>query len=369
MVKKTSLLIIATIFSIAFSGATVYGAGDKSALTGSQETWLNNQQRTLSVRPTKTNAPFVFVGSGTYVKIKGLSAEYLEIIAQKLNTKISYTEPAPLVDILRDTKEGSKDIVLSLSPTDELSKLFYFTDSYLTMPAVIVTRKDYKPKKSTVSLTDFNSQKVAIGSKYPVESYVNFNYPKVIIDSVPDDEVALQKLLLGEVDAAVMDLASLSYYTSNNVLSYVKAVGRTGFEYKHSFAVPKSQPELLLILDIGLKSLSDAEKQVVIEKWISIDAQSDLLASGTPGKEPQTLSLWLIFFSFIVLIVATVVTVVILRKTQIKMLFTRSAKKETMSEVQDELVELQKVHESLKEELEHVTELEKDIEKKMHDVE
>ena len=69
------------------------------------------------------------------------------------------------------------------------------------------------------------------------------NYQRIIIEPVSDDEVALQKLLLGEVDAAIMDLASLSYYTSRDVLSYVTIAGQTGFEYNLSFAVPSISSE------------------------------------------------------------------------------------------------------------------------------
>ena len=353
---------------VIFSGM-ISQAASPSILTSAQDLWLNKQNRTISVRPEISNAPFVFVGSGTTKRIKGLSAEYLEAIANKLRVKISYTEPAPLVDILRDTKEGKTDIVLSLSPTDELGQYFYFTDSYLTMPAVIVTRKDFKSNKKTISLSEFKEKKVAVGNNYPAALYVKTNYPKVIIESVPDDEVGLQKLLLGEVDAAVMDLASLSYYTSNDVLSYVKAVGRTGFEYKHSFAVPKAYPELLLILDTGLRELGDAEKQVIIDKWISVDTVDTQIAEAPQVRELSTLTLWLIFAGFVVLIIATVVTVITLRKSQFRAFFNRGAKKETMSEVKDELKELQMVHESLKEEMEHVSALEEDIQKKIHNVE
>ncbi len=366
---KNHLLFIGAVASFAVFSSVVAYAVEPSDLTLAQEAWLNSHQRTISVKPERSNAPFVFVGSGTTKKIKGLATEYLEAIANNIRVKVSYTEPAPLVDILREAKEGNNDVLLSLSPTDELGQYFYFTDSYLTMPAVIVTRKDFKPRRNTVSLNDFNDKKVAIGNRYPVSLYVQTNYPKVMIESVPDDEVGLQKLLLGEVEATVMDLASLSYYTSNDVLSYVKAVGRTGFEYKHSFAVPKSQPELLLILDAGLKNLSDAEKQVIIDKWISVDTIDVNINPSSNKESPEKLTLWLIFAGFIVLIIATVVTVITVRKSQFRAFFNRGAKKETLLEVEEELKELQEAHESLKDEMEHITALEEDIEKKMHKAE
>lgn len=364
--SKYYIAIFLAIFSFSIISQTKAFA---EVLTPTQNSWLNKYKRTVSVKPEKSNPPYVFLGSGTSRKIKGLSAEYLEAIASKIDAKVSYEEEASLGEILKEAKEldfGS--ILLSLSPTEELEKNFNFTDSYLTMPAVVVVRKDFKEKSTVTSLSSFKNKKVAVGEGYPVLSYIKTNYEKVEIIPVPDDEVALQKLLLGEVDGAVMDLASLSYYTNKDVLSYVKAVGRTGFEYKHSFAVPKSKPELLLILDQGLKALSDAEKQVIIDKWIdigTIDNANNL--KEAPGE--NNLHLWLIFAGFIILIVATVVTVITLRKTQIRMLFSRTRKKEAVSEVEDELKELQRVHQSLKEEMEHVTALEEDIEKKIHNVE
>ena len=363
--KYISAVFLA-IFCLSFFSASIVSA---QVLTPTQNLWLNKYNRTISIKPEKSNPPYVFLGSGTSRKIKGLSAEYLEAIASKIGAKLSYEEEASLGEILKESKELDFDsIILSLSPTEELERNFNFTDSYLTMPAVVVVRKDFKEKSTVTSLSSFKNKKVAVGEGYPVVSYIKTNYEKVEIIPVSDDEVALQKLLLGEVDAAVMDLASLSYYTSKDVLSYIKAVGRTGFEYKHSFAVPKSKPELLLILDQGLKALSDAEKQVIIDKWIdigTIDNANNLKESPAENN----LHLWLIFAGFIVLIIATVVTVVTLRKTQIKMLFSRTRKKETVSEVEDELKELQRVHQSLKEEMEHVTALEEDIEKKIHSVE
>jgi ABC-type amino acid transport substrate-binding protein len=55
------------------------------------------------------------------------------------------------------------------------------------------------------------------------------------------NEVALQKVLFGEVDAAVVDIASLAYYTKNNALSYLTTVGQTWYDVELSFAVPKSK--------------------------------------------------------------------------------------------------------------------------------
>ncbi|MCC7436520.1 transporter substrate-binding domain-containing protein [Candidatus Nomurabacteria bacterium] len=362
-----SLIFSLAIFLLGASFA--YGAST-TILNSEQESWFNRVNRTILVQPQKNYAPFVFTGSGTNNKIKGLSADYIEAIARKVNGSVAYNSALNFSEIITKTQEGDNGgVVLAISPTEDLERFFYFTDSYVDMPAVIVVRKDFNKKSQIISLSDFNNKDVALTKAYPVESYVKTNYPKVNIVSVLDDQAVLQKLLLGEVDAAVMDLASLSYYTSNDVLSYVKAVGRTGFEYKYSFGVPKTNPELLLVLDTGLKALSDSEKQIMFDKWIKIGDVESLASSSEINQEPKTLSAWLIFFGFVILIIATIVIVGMLRKRQYTSILNRKAKNENLSDVKDELKELQNIHKTLKEEMEYVEALEEDIEKKIHKVE
>ncbi len=356
---------IVAFFGVIFAHSTFADA----TLTKQQEAWLVAHNRTVTVFPQKSLAPYVFAGSGTVRKIKGLSAEYLEVIAKKYAIKLVYGEPASQSEILQKVREGDEGLVLSLTPTEDLGQYFYFSDAYIKLPAVIVTRKDYKEKKTTVTLADFSGKHVAVGKTYAVAQYIQTNYPKVFIDSVNDDEVALQKLLLGEVDAAVMDLASLSYYTSNDVLSYVKAVGRTGFEYQHSFAVPKSSPELLLILDNGLKEMSEAEKQIITERWIggALTTLNDGGASAIRGKEEKDNSLLLIvlvFLGFIVVVIAAAITIVTIRKTQFKFSFNKGERKKDDCAHQ-ELAELEAVQKNLQKELEHIEVLEKTIEEKI----
>lgn len=343
---------------------------DQVLLSPQQNAWLDQQERTIVVHPQESDPPYVFSGSGTNKEIKGFSVEYLQAIAKKLNVTISFTEPEPFDQVLANARERVEGIILSVTPTSEREQYLYFTETYYQTPAVVAVRKDFVSKKSVSTLADFSDKKVAVGNGYAVQGYIKVNYPAIKLISVPDDQTALQKLLLGDVDAVVMDFGSLSYYTSNDVLSYVKVVGRTGFEYKHSIAVPKSSPELVLILNQGLKSISEAEKQVIINKWLQIaisePSEGDSLAQS---NTISTLSIWLIFAAFIIFIIATIVIVLLLRRReyQHRSRITRR-EREVPSEVKEELEELKLARETLKEDMEQIAALEKDIEKKIEGI-
>ncbi|MDQ5930855.1 MAG: hypothetical protein QG674_19 [Patescibacteria group bacterium] len=343
---------------------------EQAVISKEQNAWLDNNKRTVLVHPQEFYPPFVFASSGSKREIKGFSVEYFNLIAKKLDIKVSFSEPAPLDQILSGARERNEGVILSLTPTEEREEYLYFTDSYYSTPAVIVARKDFSQNKKVITLSDFENKKIAVGSFYAVHSYIDVNYSKIKPILVPDDQIGLQKLLLGEVDALVMDFASFSYYTANDVLSYVKIIGRTGFDYKHSIAVPKSSPELVLILNEGLKSVSEAERQVLINKWMGSDTVPLISsASDVAPSNPSTLNAWLLFVGFIILIIATIIIVGLLQKRRGHVLKHKFMKKHVIAgEVQEELEELKIAREALKEDLEEISELERDIEEKIEKI-
>ncbi len=349
------LLTISNVFAVS------------NLLTTEQNNWLDKNKRTIVVKPQEFEPPFVFTGSGLSKEIKGFSVDYLNAIADKLDFKIKYEDPASLNQILADSKEGGEGIILSLTPTTDREKYLYFTDSYYDTPAIIAVRKDFSLKKGVITLDYFSGKKVAIGDKYAAQSYVQANYPDIDIVSVDDDQVGLQKLLLGSVDAVVIDLASFSYYTQNEVLSYVKVAGRTGFEYKHSIAVPKSSPELALILNVGLKSLSEPEKEIILNKWMSAEGL-DLNIKSDSDKDQNNLIPWLVFIGFIVFIVSAVSIIVVFHKRGRRSFASKSSPLVDISSLESEFEELKIAQEELKEDIAHIDDLEKDIEEKIENI-
>lgn len=273
MNKKNSNLIFSFLCALALVfSLTPYKSFAQELLTPEETLWLQSRNNTLVVYPEKGFPPFSYQSSsGTP---QGLSIDYIELIAEKIGAKIEYLPARSRFQILEDIKNGKGDLITAIASTKEKETSLYFTDNYITISTVIVVRKDFNEKK-VLTVADLTGKKVAVGEGYALAEFLNKNYPRIILEKVTDDEVGLQQLVLGEVDVAVMDIASLSFYLSKQVLSSVKIVGSVGFDYNLGFAVPKDKEILQAILDKGLSQISKTDREILNEKWISVPNQED----------------------------------------------------------------------------------------------
>lgn len=350
------LFVFIVFFSIANSFLPNVQAED-SFLTKEENLWLESRNNTIVIYPEKGFPPFSYQSSSGIPQ--GLSIDYIELVAEKLGIKTQYLPARSRAQILEDIKQGKGDVLTSVANTTDRQEFLYFTDDYISVSTVMVVRKDLNNKK-TLSLADLAGKKVAVGAGYAVSEYLRKNYPRIILDQVTDDEVALQQVVLGEVDVAIMDIASLSFYLSKQVLNSVKVVGNAGYEYKLAFAVPKEKQILQSILDKGLLQISQNERQIFNEKWIVI--------TGSETKKDNLNFLKNIFSenNLIIILISLLIIVVffLIRVRHHRSVFFHKA--HDMSELKEDLAELEEANELLSEELHHIKDKQKTIHEKIH---
>ncbi|KKT19476.1 MAG: Diguanylate cyclase with PAS/PAC sensor [Candidatus Nomurabacteria bacterium GW2011_GWF2_43_8] len=259
--KLFLILILTSFFSVAVPAVL---AQTKGLLTAEESFWLKERNNTIVVYPEQNNPPYSY--QSPTGNTQGLSVDYIELIAEKIGAKIQYLAPRSRSQINSDIQNGKGDIAFFTSDKEKENYLI-FTESYVTVPVVIVVRKDFETR-SGLTMNDFNGKKVAMVQGSAIETYINTNYPRVVREGVTDDEVGLQQVVLGETDAAVMDVASLSFYLSKQVLSSVKVVGSTGLDHKPAFAMTEDKTVLQSILEKGLSQISANDRSLLNNKWI-----------------------------------------------------------------------------------------------------
>lgn len=358
--KRFYSLVFLSIFSII--SFVPQGSNAESTILNQEENlWLKSRNNTIIVYPEKNFPPYSYQNSsGTP---QGLSIDYIELIAQKIGANISYLPARSRSQILDDVKQNKKgDVITSLTDIKGREDLLYFTDTYVTTPAVIVVRKDLD-KGDTLTLNDLTGKKVAIGKDYAVEEFVRTNNPRIVIESVVDDESGLQQVVLGEVEAAIMDITSLSYYLSKQVLNSVKVVGNTGFEYKLAFAVPKDKEILQSIIDKGLQQISTNDRKIIAEKWVVVPNEKKVTNSFLADlyRNSNTIILYILLCFIIV--------VLLVRRKQGHFFLKHKRKTGEISELQEEIAELEDASKGLMEELNEVKTLEQDIKEKIKNIE
>lgn len=333
----------------------------RAALTPEESLWLRSRNETIVVYPEKNNPPFSYQDpSGA---MTGLSIDYIELIAEKVGARLHYATPRPRAQVLEDLRDGKGDVALSIPSTREGEASFLFTESFLSVPVVIVVRKDRDVQKN-VSMSNYNGRRIAVVEGSAAEAFIRENYPRVVLETMSDDEVGLQQAVLGEVDAAVMDVASLSYLLSKQVLSSVKIAGSLGLDYELSFAVPADKRVLQSILEKGLTQISAGERELLADKWIALPGARDA-RGGLAGLRNG----WSVA-EIIAAIVGGVGSIVLIlslhRKRFLRYRFKRDR---TIDRLKDEMSELEAASDELSKELETVHRLEEDIQQKLKKLE
>ncbi len=204
--------------------------------------------------------------SGTYV---GMAAEYISILNERLGLNII---PAPNIKNWPIANEMGKnkelDIFPVITPSPERKEYWIFSDVYLEYSNVIFTRDDYP---AVTGLESLSGKSVSAPIGYVSFELIKNNYPEIKLvgsDSILD---GLKKVSSGQVDAFVGDIPTTVYYMRKNNMINLKVASPTTLKVKgFAMAIRDDWPELVSILNKGLSSITDEERQKISDKWIKL---------------------------------------------------------------------------------------------------
>jgi ABC-type amino acid transport substrate-binding protein len=267
--------------------------------------------------------------------------DYLNLVAAKSGLEFTYTEPTDLPSLLTNTKTGDVNLVTSLTRTGEREQYLAFSKPYISIPAIIVQPIDH----SDYTVQELSGLRVAVGRGYGVESFLQVKFPQIRLVPQPDDQSSLSALASGNVDAAVMDVASAAYLIRSLGITTVHLGGKVGFEYALSFATSKNNPELISTINQALEKISLEEKNALEAKWFGLEV--DIRQSFWQVRAYRP---WLVLAA--TLILANLVWIYILRKTvKVKTRQLQAVNLELEARVKDRTLQLEKTKSSLEQNL------------------
>jgi len=234
-------------------------------LTPEESAWLKSKKNTITVIPERNNPPFAF--SDTSWKLQGIFIDYINLVAKKLDIEVDFLTARTRPDVIDMLKQDKGDYIGNLGADKAKELSLPHSTPYFTAPIVIIVRNDY-PSGTGLTLDDLHNKKVSALGGSVVELYIKKIHPKIILEGVFDNELVLQKVVLAEADAAVMNLASLSYYMSKQSIKSIKVAGNVpGFDVNLAFVTSNNEPLLNSILEKGLAQITEEEKEKIIQKW------------------------------------------------------------------------------------------------------
>ncbi len=199
----------------------------------------------------------------------GIAAEYTEHVARRLGVAV-LIEPFDNIGAMLDAlRAGSIDLVPFAAKTAQREREFGYSRPYLQMPFMIVARTDAPLYWDLPSL---RGKRVALPPQHPVRELLAARYPEVTVVDANNDDDAMDRVVSGEVDAAieVKLFANLRIQgDTEGALRSVASVAELPAEFH--FAASRQAAALLPLIDRVLAEIDPTERQRMLNRWVAVD--------------------------------------------------------------------------------------------------
>lgn len=249
-------------------------------LTPQESEYIKTHQP-IKVHNEKNWAPFNFNENGAP---KGLSVDFMNLVAQKTGLKVEYVTGPNWNDFLEMMKNGSLDVMLNIVKNDEREKFLSFTNPYQLVPHCIVTKSS--DARNYKKYEDILDKKIAVEEGFYNHNYIAKNHPNTTLVLRKDTLGALQAVSYGEADLTIGILPIEAHTIRVNGLNNLKIVGVSSdklFAPKElRIATALDNTMLRDIIQKGLNDISEAEKSEIVKKWVTVDleAKTDWILIG-----------------------------------------------------------------------------------------
>ncbi len=213
---------------------------------------------------------------------RGIGVDLVEAINQRLGGLL-IIEPGPFRVNFERVQNKELDALMDITPAREREAFFHFTIPYLTIPHVIVGRRDGPLFKSE---KDLKGKTVALEQGYYNLKYFQENYPEVATRKYASTSAALGAVSRGEADVYAGNRAVVTYLIEQELIPNLRVMGRMEKPpVVLTIGVRKDWPVLAGLLDRVLRSISREEIRAIHQKWL--DAMEDVTTSLdlTPGEQ------------------------------------------------------------------------------------
>ena len=244
---------------------TVFSNTPELELTSEEQNWLT-QHPVIKVGVDQNWPPFDFVDKRSFHQ--GIASDYLSLLSDKLNIQFK-TTPGIWNTVLNGVKTHQLDMLACASNTEDRRLTLNFTSPYIEIDTVFVSRKN---QPTINALTDLANKTIALPKGTYIHELVKKQLPSATLLFVDSNQQALQAVSLSKADAYIGNLAVVSYFIEQDLLTNLRVDDRLPNEKsKLGFAIRKDWPMLHTILQKGLASISKETQREITRKWVSFN--------------------------------------------------------------------------------------------------
>ncbi len=247
-------------------------------LTQAERAWLK-EHSVIRLGDDFAWAPFSFMNADG--QFSGIAAGYAGAISERTGIEFKPQPGLTWKQVLEKIKAGAIDVLPAVAWTAQREEFLNFTKPYISLPIVVATRKD---GVFVDSLDDLAGLKVGVVDGYVAQDILSRDRPALEYVAVPTLAAGLEALENRKLDAFVDNLGSISYEIDKRKFDNIKIAAPTKYRFELAFAVRKDWPQLAMILDKALESISEQERAAIKNTWMAVELKF--------GLDLKTVLLW-----------------------------------------------------------------------------
>ncbi|MBU1439638.1 MAG: transporter substrate-binding domain-containing protein [Gammaproteobacteria bacterium] len=263
-------------------------------LTSPERDWLTKHPQ-LKVGVLADWAPMEFVDEhGHFV---GVTQDILQKLNQRLGANFVAVPFQEWEDLHQAFRDGQLDVVANMSDLPERRQYAAFSYNFWPMQWTLISHNSTSEIRQ---LKQLNGKRIAVLKDYQIVKYFNANFPGVILLHVDSLNEGLKALQRGEVDFVVDTVVSsgraLRQTENRNLRMHLPTDMPT---YPSIFAVRKDWPELLQIIDKGLKTLTEADRSEILDRWFTVEIRQGVDESKVVDLVLQIVGIGVFLFALV----------------------------------------------------------------------
>ncbi len=233
-------------------------------LTTKEKNWIKNNP-VVKLAPDPGFAPVEFLDQQG--KYRGIIADYLKIIEKSTHLKFEILATKDWGEAIQLIKTKQAHMMGLNMITPETLNYLEFTHKFIDFPTVIIGRQGAPDK---LSFEDFKNDVIHVVKGYPVEQYLQENYPQIEVKTVDSMAEGIRKISFGEIPYLSGFMPTISYQMEKQAVANIKIVMSIRGELGDSgMATRKDLPILRDILEKGLYAITQEEKRDIHKRWLS----------------------------------------------------------------------------------------------------
>lgn len=231
-------------------------------LTQEERAWLNAHDGKIRLAPDPFWEPMEFFGKDD--QYSGIVADFIKLLEKKLNFKFKLVHAVNWENVIEMAKNREVDILGAANSTPERKKYMLWTQPYLDIPNVIVTRKSVPGE---LTLSQLKGKSIGVNGSYVVVDFLETHYPELKLVKLENDLEGIRKVSFGELDALVVEFPYASYTIAQEGITNLKVAGETGYRAIQSIGIRNDWPVFFHIIQKGLAQITPEEKKTILGKW------------------------------------------------------------------------------------------------------